>query len=289
MTSFAELIPQTGFLTDRQILIGLGEGYLLEKGTWEQAQLRHASYTLRLGERVAIARAANLAHPNREFTLVNLTQAEPRLEVRPGDIALLYSKEYLRLPDCVLGFTVARGLLFAEALSPENTYVDPGFTGPIYTTVVNVSNRVVYLDYGMSLTRLFFVRLGESVQDGYRTGAALGIAQQLSSVRAVSLGSVEECRMAPDKELMDSIELIPIGGIQAAEVFQRLNRRQRSTERRLFTLVVVWPVLLVLANNSNWVKDNMGIFLGNVLASVVAAVLMLLVPKLTMWLHSGPQ
>ena len=36
MTSFAELIPQIGFLTDRQILMGLGEGYLLEKGTWEQ-------------------------------------------------------------------------------------------------------------------------------------------------------------------------------------------------------------------------------------------------------------
>lgn len=289
MTSFAELIPQTGFLTDRQILMGLGEGYLLEKGTWEQPQLRHASYTLRLGGRVEIARAANLAHPKREFTLVNLTQAEPRLEVRPGDTALLYSKEHLRLPDCVLGFTVARGLLFAEALSPENTYVDPGFTGPIYTTVTNVSNRVVHLDYGMPLTRLFFFRLGESVQDGYRTGAALGITQQLSSVRAVSLGSVEECRMAPDKELLDSIKLIPIGGIQAAEVFQRLNRRQLSTERRLLALAVVWPVLLIFANNNDWVKDNVGIILGNVLASVVAAVLVLLAPKLTAWFHSGQQ
>jgi len=71
MASFAELIPQIGFLTDRQILIALDEGHLLERGTWEQSQLRHASYTLRLGDRVEIARAANSAHTKtKEFTIL---------------------------------------------------------------------------------------------------------------------------------------------------------------------------------------------------------------------------
>jgi deoxycytidine triphosphate deaminase len=289
MTSFAELIPQTGFLTDRQILTCLEEGYLLEDGTWEQPQLRHASYTLRLGHKVEICRAANSAHPSRELTVVNLTQTESRLAIRPGDTALLYSKEHLRFPDCVLGFTVARGLLFAEALSPENTYVDPGFTGPIYTTVTNVSNRIVYLDYEMPLSRLFFFRLGESVQDEYRTGAGLGIAQQLNSVRAVTLGSIEECRTATDTQLLDSIELIPIGGIQAAEVLQRLSKRQCAARLQSLTVAVIWPLLLVFANNNDWVKDNMGVFLGNVSASVVATILVLLVSKLTVRSRLGQQ
>lgn len=171
MPSFAKLIPEFGYLADHQIIKALENGYLIDKGTWDTKQIRHASYTLRLGERIEVARGSRATHTEtKEFTLVNLTAAQPRLELYPGDTALLYSKEHLRLPNCVLGFTVARGLLFAEALCPENTYVDPEFGGPIYTTVTNVSNRVIHLEYGMPITRLFFFRLASPVQEGYKAG-----------------------------------------------------------------------------------------------------------------------
>lgn len=287
MVAFEAVVKQLGFLTDRQILAGLGEGYLLEKGSWDGSNLRHASYMLRLGNEIRICRAAgNAPSATKEFVVVHLTQATPRIEIHPGDTALLYSMEKLRFPDSVLGFTVARGLLFAEGLCPENTYVDPGFTGSIYTTITNVSSRVVELEYGMPVTRLFFFRLTESVQDGYRSGSALGIAQQLKSVRATAISS-DECRSATDTQLLDSVKLIPIAGQQAAESLSRMAERQKRAERRLVALAISWPALLVFANSNAWVLENIGPFFGNVSASIVAALLMLGAPRLTSWLHLG--
>ena len=215
-----------------------------------------------------------------------MTKATPKIEIHPGDTALLYSMETLRFPDSVLGFTVARGLFFAEGLCPENTYVDPGFTGPIYTTITNVSPRVVELEYGMPVTRLFFFRLTEPVQDGYRSGSALGIAQQLKSVRASAI-STDECHTATDTQLLDSIKLIPIAGQQAAESLARMSQRQVRTERRLVALAITWPALLVFANGNAWVLQTLGAFLANVSASIVAAILMLSAPKVIAWLHLG--
>jgi deoxycytidine triphosphate deaminase len=278
--SFDEAIKQLGFLTDRNIAAAVGQGFLLEQGTWDQSNLRHASYTLRLGGRVEVCRAANSHGTAKEFTLVQLSAAEPNFELRPGDTAMLHSLEHLRFPDSILGFTVARGLLFAEGLCPENTYVDPGFTGTIYTTVTNVTSRVVQLHYGMPLTRLFFFHLTEPVQSGYRAGSALGISQQLKSVRVTTISTPDQCVAAKSEELLESVKLIPIGGLHAAESFSRLLKRQREMEQRLLALAAVWPVLLVLANNSTWVKENLGTFVGNVAASIFAALLMLWAPKL---------
>lgn len=287
MPSFSEIVSQVGYLTDRQISECLEAGYLLDKGTWEKTQIRHASYTLRLGSRVELARAADsIGSKSRELRLISLTRAQPDIDLQPGDTALLYSMEYLRFPNDILGFTVARGLLFAEALCPENTYVDPGFSGPIYTTVTNVSNRVIQLSYGMSVARLFVFHLAEEVQDGYRAGSALGLTQQLTSVRAVPYGSAEELRTAKDANLLDSIRLIPIGGVHAAESFQRFKKRMLAAHRRLMSVAVVWPILLVFANNSAWVKENVGTFAGNVSASIVAAALMLVAPRAIAWLRS---
>ena len=287
MAAFESIVKQLGFLTDRQILAGLNQGFLLETGSWDQKNLRHASYTLRLGSEVRICRAAGVATTaTKEFTVVQLTSAAPKIEIRPGDTALLYSMERLTFPDSVLGFTVARGLLFAEGLCPENTYVDPGFTGQIYTTITNVSPRVVELEYGMAITRLFFFRLTEPVENPYRSGSALGIAQQLKSVRA-AITSSDECRSATDDQLLDGVKLIPIAGQQAAESLTRIALRQTRAERRLLVLAISWPALLVFANNNSWVSENMGTFFGNVFASIVAAVLMLGAPRIASWLHIG--
>lgn len=288
MPTFEDLVQQLGFLSDRQIMSALTEGYLLEKGSWDKSNLRHASYTLRLGSRVEISRAnpPSLTH-TKEFTVTQLTQSDPRVDIRPGDTALLYSMETLRFPECVLGFTVARGLLFAEGLCPENTYVDPGFTGTIYTTITNISSRVVQLEYGMQITRLFFFRLSESVQDGYRSGSALGISQQLKSVRVSPISTPDECRSATDGQLLDGVKLIPIAGLHAAESIGRLAEHQVRSERRLLTLAIVWPPLLVFANNNAWVVQNFGAFAASVAASIVAAMLVLAAPKIGTWLRMG--
>lgn len=286
MATFSEVIPTQGFLTDKRITEALEQGLLLEKGSWSKDSIRHASYTLRLGDEVRVARAQSSGSTTatKTFELVRLSPGKS-VSLRPGDTALLYSLETLRFPDSVLGFTVARGLLFAESLCPENTYVDPGFTGTIYTTVTNVSNRVVELPYGIPVTRLFFYHLSEAVQDGYRKGSSLGISQQLESVHASPVGTAAECQLASDEQLFETIKMIPIGGIHANEALSRIRRRQLEGDQRLWAFALVWPTLLFVINSVPTLK----LFLGGdvaveVLASLVGGALVSYVfPKALAW------
>jgi deoxycytidine triphosphate deaminase len=275
MADFEQLIASPGFLTDRQISAALNAGFLLDPETWIPKSVRHASYTLRLGEKIELARAASAAtSETKEFSVIRLSDGGS-ISLNPGDTALLFSLEHVRLPTSVLGFTVARGVLFAEALCPENTYVDPGFSGPLYTTVTNVSNRIVHLQYGMPLARLFFFKLSEPAENGYRAGSALGIAQQLTSIKAVALSTPAACEQATTRDLLSIVGAMPMGGMQLAEVLRRHGRRQAQ----LFTLAIGLPILLILANNSTWLRDNIGTFTANVAASLLATGLALLIPK----------
>ena len=277
MPTFDELVPISGFLTDRQILIALQSEYLIDRGTWDQSMLRHASYTLRLGDRVEVVRASqSTSEETKRFTVIRLGVDSDVLELYPADTALLYSREYLRLPTTVLAFTVARGLLFAESLTPENTYVDPGFAGPLYTTVTNVSNRLVRLEYEMPIARLFFYRLSEPVATPYRSGAGAGIQQQLESVRATPIGTREECQKATDTELLTSVRRMPFPGFQLSELFERATRKLVM----LFVLALVWPILFFVANTNEWLQKSVGSFVSNVLGGVVAAIIMIYGPRL---------
>jgi deoxycytidine triphosphate deaminase len=290
MPTFEEVVPQIGFLTDRNIRIAIEQGFLIEQGTGTPEQVRHASYTLRLGGEIKVARSRSSAQSaTKEFVVKNITQNDPVLDLFPGDTALLYCIERLRMPDCILGFTVARGLLFAEALSPENTYVDPGFTGSIYTTVTNISDRTVRLEYGMSIARIFFYRLSEAVQHGYRTGAAMGIAQQLESVHLIPGRTAEDCKRATEAQLLDAMKMIPLAGLHAVEVVSRLRTRLRTSQRMLVALVVAWPSLLVFANNSEWVHQHFEPFLANVLAGLLTTLLVFGGPKVWAFFTSNDE
>ena len=87
---FDEIVPDTGFLVDSHIRDALAHGYLIEKGTWDESQIRHASYQLRLGECVEIARAKNAScQRTKELSIVKLSKLNDTVELRPGDTALL--------------------------------------------------------------------------------------------------------------------------------------------------------------------------------------------------------
>jgi dCTP deaminase len=280
MPTFDELIPHIGFLTDREINAAIEAGFLIEKGTHTAEQIRHASYTLRLGAEVHISKPSNgQSSPRKEFVVHRLTKQNASIEIPPGHTALLYCLERIRLPDNVLGFTIARGLLFAEALSPENTYIDPGFPGSVCTTITNISDRTVTLQYEMPIARLFFYRLSEPVREPYRSGSAFGIAQQLESVHVGPLRTQEDCRRATDAQLVENIKLIPLGGLPAAETIRRLSDRLMLGQFWTVVLVILWPPLLLVVNSSEWIKNNLGGFVGNVAASVVAALVVYGVAK----------
>lgn len=265
--NFESLVTNLGFLTDTEIRSALCADFLIERGTWDIEQVRHASYTIRLGSRVEVERFVDARSENRQRLSIQLVKGGDPLRLRPGDTAMLYSIEHLKLPPCVLAFTVARGLLFVESLVPENTYVDPGFTGSIYTTVTNLSGRVLRIPYGTRLARLFFYRLPHDVDESYRSGSAIGIDQHLDWEPAVSFRTADDARRAKTDALTSDLERTEHGGLRTAELFRRTLTRFRVA---VLTAVVL-PLSLQLASSWVWLQQEAGGFLSAVLASVVAA------------------
>jgi deoxycytidine triphosphate deaminase len=263
---FEEVVPGvTGFLTDRHIRAALEAGYLIERGSWAPDQIRHASYTIRLGHRVELER--NLGgSADREQRKVTLTNGGPPLELRPGDTALLYSLENLRLPPSVLGFTVARGLLVVESLVPENTYIDPGFSGQIYTTVTNLSGRIIKIPYGTPIARLFFFRLQEDVEYPYQSGPAIGIPQHFDSTPGIAFPSAADARKASGTALYSDLIVTERGGARTAA----LLKRNAALGRVALMTAVLWPIALQIAMNWTWLNASAGVWMAGILTSMIA-------------------
>jgi deoxycytidine triphosphate deaminase len=274
--SFESVVTTTGFLTDAQIRAALEADHLIEPRTWNAEQIRHASYTVRLGHRVEIERSTDGASTARQRISLNLTRGQ-ELELRPGDTALLYSMENVRLPPSVLGFTVARGLLVVETLVPENTYVDPGFSGQIYTTVTNLSGRILKIPYGAPIARLFLFKLAEPVAHPYESGPSKGIAQHLDSEPASPFGTLVAAQKATSAQLLADVAK-ERGGPRISE----LLRRQRVLSITAIALAVVSPLFLQWGLTSEWGKQ-VGPFMLSVLSNLVAAPLVYYAARL--WTH----
>lgn len=256
-----------GFLNDTQIRELLDRGELIERGTWEVANVRHASYTLRLGARVEVQRASAAREAHRERQAIMLRSGGAELELQPGDTALLYSIENLRFPNDILGFTVARGLLFVETLAPENTYVDPGFSGHIYTTVTNLSGRVLKLPYGTPIARLFACRLEAAAAEPYRTGPAIGVEQHLESVPAIESTAPAT---QPVPTLLSIVSSTERSGPEIAELVRRIDRLALAA----FVAALVWPIVIFVANSNKAILDSVGPILSNGLGGVLTVAIL---------------
>lgn len=277
MRNFEQLVKDVGFLSDTQIKRCIENGFLLEAGSWNESQIRHASYTVRLGDKVEISRLSDWnGEGARPFTVHRLS-AGNSVQLQPGDIAMLYSQENLRFPNSILGFTVARGLLFAEGLCPENTYIDPGFTGSIYTTVTNVSNRILLLPHGLPLARLFFYHLAVPVSTPYRSGSSLGINQQLQSVGSVPIISLDGCKKSTNKELLQSISHVPLYGSQICESLTRLFKMQSKLKWEIYALAFM--VLIMIIGKIPWFANHLSELSLGVTSSLIASLIWWLGPK----------
>ena len=80
----------------------------------------------------------------------------------------------------------------------------------------------------------------------------MGIAQQLDSVPASAIPTIEGARKAKNQVLIEEIGRIPIGGLHIAEA---IGRSKARTEK-LALFAALWPVALVVFNTSTWVKNT---------------------------------
>lgn len=145
-------------LVDQEIRQAVNSGEIEISGFAEEC-LQPASYDLRVG--------------GEGFTLsvgkVKNIKKEGRLDVLPGDFALVITHEKLRLPTNMLGHFGLRSMYARMGLiATFGPQVDPGFRGKLVVGLLNFSPEVIKLPYLAPFCTLELERLSMHASVGYR-------------------------------------------------------------------------------------------------------------------------
>jgi deoxycytidine triphosphate deaminase len=88
---------------------------------------------------------------------------ESRYSLPPGGMVRVVSKEILQLPNTITGHVLLKNALCAKGVLAINIGVaDPGFNGPISSTLINFGRGPFVVEKGMPFLRVSFHRCPES-------------------------------------------------------------------------------------------------------------------------------
>lgn len=159
---------EIGLLADFQIKKMLKENRLFKEGTFLEDRAKYCTYEIRVGH----------AYERLEFSGI-LTKYIPMtlgdgdiVEIEPGNTIKVIAEEIFDLPNDIYARVTTVGQIFSSGLAAENTYVDPGYSGPLYLTLHNITNRTLTLKVGSPLARVEFQKLQNPVEKphvGFKT------------------------------------------------------------------------------------------------------------------------
>lgn len=144
-------------LVDEEIKEAIKSGEI-DLSDFSEECLQPASYDLRVGDE--------------GFTLsmgkVIDIQIEGKLNVQPGDFALVMTHERLRLPTNMLGRFGLRSVYARRGLlATAGPQIDPGFEGKLVIGIVNFTSRSIMLPYLMPFCSLELYRLRKHASAPY--------------------------------------------------------------------------------------------------------------------------
>jgi deoxycytidine triphosphate deaminase len=147
--------PHVGLLSDGDIKAAVEAGYLLEREGFLLENAKYACYEIRVGSQYEVLKFDNddVVHVSRE-----IAQGQS-IDIPPGATFLIIAEETFRIPTNIFAKITTVGQVFASGLAAENTFADPGYTGPLYLTMTNVSSRILSLKRGDPLARVEFHKL----------------------------------------------------------------------------------------------------------------------------------
>ncbi|MBE9227709.1 hypothetical protein IQ264_19985 [Phormidium sp. LEGE 05292] len=121
----------------------------------------------------------------------NLVPIKPgkKVEIRPGDIALIGTLEQLKMPkDCsISALILSRVSQVSRGLSNISTKVDPGWKeGELLIPVQNFSRDIIELEYGEKFCTVVFFK-NESPASPYKGGSREKFVKLLAQVSRESL------------------------------------------------------------------------------------------------------
>jgi len=100
-----------------------------------------------------------------------VSESDERFLLKPQGVAEVVSLERLTLPTNVIGFASVKTSLCDEGIMALNIgLIDPGYNGPLSTTLVNFSNREYNIQRGDIMLRLTFFRCESSPEPGSNPG-----------------------------------------------------------------------------------------------------------------------
>jgi dCTP deaminase len=149
----------SGLLTDEDITI-LGENNLLISSGFDASQVKQTCYELRVGK---VAYFLSREENERKRTV----DEQNPLVVRPHEVVTIITYEEVDLPPFILGRIISKGHLFSIGLSPVITYADPGFSGNLGITFINLSKRTIKFSYKDAICKIEFEKLGKAVSHPY--------------------------------------------------------------------------------------------------------------------------
>ncbi|MCK5698428.1 MAG: dCTP deaminase [Candidatus Aenigmarchaeota archaeon] len=164
-------------LSDRDIKERLKKGDLVIKGIDIDAQVGPSSVDLRLGDRFRMFKMSDHSmidpadyHDKlikkwddgktkvEECTYTRLYVSTKPFILHPGEFVLASLKEYIQIPDDLVGRLEGRSSLGRLGLMVHSTagYVDPGFCGHLTLELANVGKLPVKLYPGMRICQIVF-------------------------------------------------------------------------------------------------------------------------------------
>ena len=86
-----------------------------------------------------------------------------QIEIRPGQFALLLTKEYVKIPTNKIAFiSIKAGVKFKGLVNVSGFHVDPGFEGNLLFSVYNAGPSNIVLSSGTAYFPIWFAALNES-------------------------------------------------------------------------------------------------------------------------------
>jgi deoxycytidine triphosphate deaminase len=83
----------------------------------------------------------------------------------PGEVMIIETQERFKIPDDARGLVAPKGKVTNLGLTIPTTYVDPGFTKPLFLAVANAGPRAVELESGSAIAKVELQRLDAPVAD----------------------------------------------------------------------------------------------------------------------------
>ena len=133
--------------------------------------IRENGVDLRLGNQVARLRRTSItldsSNPPEDLSPYYAIEESDEILIAPGEVVLLTSLEYLKLPEDIMAFVELRSSFARLGLLMPPTIIDAGFEGNV-TLEVHGSAFPVLLRRGQRFAHIIFARTLSPVESPYR-------------------------------------------------------------------------------------------------------------------------